>query len=539
MSHMDMVQIDIRKNTSRNTSYKYRTHLFMVMILCLCLHVTQACFGTPIIGRSLRYCNPLPIEASSQDGSARGISLGDITVVREKNKYYMFCTGGGAWVSEDLVNWTFHQVQGHVPVAPGVIRYKDYFYMSGNNAPLYRSKNILGPYETFGDWKDENGETWTGKANNGRAWNGAFDVHFFIDNDTPYLFYPGRGAEGMYVVPLDPNDLTRFAASPKRLFGFDKSHIWERYGEMNEYSEVTWIEGPWMIKHEDTYYLEYSANGTQWLAYATGVYTAKNPTGPFTYAPGNPLLRKTTGIVTGPGHGCVVKGPDGNYWQFYTIVLATPPGGRRIGMDPVGFDEQGNMFVRGPSETPQWAPGVVDDPAREGNSGSIALTINKLGTINTRSTFSSQRTGHEAAYATDNSNGTWWEPAEEDQQPSLTIDLSPATEFDSVQQFMIDSCRIEFMTGSNRMGFGGMRVTTQPKSDATAHQYKIEASVDGSSYITVLDQTRNSATKYVEFAEIPPTACRFIRLTLTQWPKTSSSNLGIMEFTVFGTPIEP
>ncbi|MEJ2111795.1 MAG: hypothetical protein P8Z37_18170, partial [Acidobacteriota bacterium] len=30
----------------------------------------------PVLGKSLRYCNPLSIEASSLDGSARGISLG-------------------------------------------------------------------------------------------------------------------------------------------------------------------------------------------------------------------------------------------------------------------------------------------------------------------------------------------------------------------------------------------------------------------------------------------------------------------------------
>jgi len=29
-------------------------------------------------------------------------------------------------------------------------------------------------------------------------------------------------------------------------------------------------------------------------------------------------------------------------------------------MDPVGFDENGNMFIKGPSETPQWAPAKDD-----------------------------------------------------------------------------------------------------------------------------------------------------------------------------------
>jgi len=515
--------------------------IIVTVVMCFCLQIALAKPGAPVIGQSLRYCNPLPLEASSQDGSPRGISLGDVTVVQEDNRYYMFCTGGGSWVSQDMVNWQYRPVQGRVPVAPDVVKYKGTFYMSGNGAPLYGAKDILGPYEPLGDWRDHNGQPWTGTANNGRTWTGAFDVHFFIDRDQPYLYFPGRGAEGIYVVPLDPNNLTRFAAAPKRLFGFDKSHRWERYGEMNEYSEVTWIEGPWMIKQGDTYYLEYSASGTQWLSYATGVYTSKHPMGPFTYAPGNPILRKTAGVVTGPGHGCVIRGPDGHFWQFYTIVLANPPGGRRIGMDPVGFDTNGNLFVRGPSETPQWAPGVVDDPVNQGDSGSLALTINKIRAMNSRSAFSSQRTGRDAAFAIDNSNGTWWEPAEDDKQPSLTLDLGPATEFDAVQLFMIDSCRIEFAAGRDRLGLGSgeQRVTTERLNTTVAHRYKIEASTDGNNYATVLDNTENRVTKYVDFHEIPPTACRFVRLTITDWPRVGSTNLGIMEFTVFGKPIEP
>ena len=60
--------------------------------------------GMPSKGKSLRYCNPLSIEASSRDGSPQGVNLGDVTVVREEGKYYLFGTGGGGWVSDDLVN---------------------------------------------------------------------------------------------------------------------------------------------------------------------------------------------------------------------------------------------------------------------------------------------------------------------------------------------------------------------------------------------------------------------------------------------------
>jgi hypothetical protein len=495
--------------------------------------------AAPVIGKSLRYCNPLPIEASSRDGSPQGISLGDVTVVREANKYYLFTTGGGAWISTNLVDWKYQAVEvrgSRVPVAPHVAKYKGAFYMSGNNVPLYKASDILGPYELLGPWKDEKGEPWKG-VTNGRTWEGAFDVDIFVDDDNkPYLYYPGRSTDGIFVTPLDPKDLTRFTAAPKRLFGFDSSHVWERWGDKNEYANVAWIEGPWMFKHNGTYYLEYSASGTQWLSYASGVYIAKSPLGPFTYSPRNPLLRKTTGIVTGPGHGCVVQGPDGNWWVFYTIVLANPPGGRRIGMDPVGFDINGNVFTRGPSDTPQWAPGVVANPEHNGDSGSIPLTVNKLRAMNQRGSFSSQRAGREAAYALDDSNGTWWEPAEDDTKPTLTIDLGSITEFESEQLFTADSSRIEFVAGRGR--FGGPQPGSQPPTGSATFCYKIEASRDGRTFTTILDKTGNHITRYTEFDELPPTDCRYVRLTITDWPRIANFPLGIMEFTVFGKPVE-
>jgi hypothetical protein len=483
------------------------------------------------IGKSLRYCNPLPIEASSQDGSPQGVSLGDVTVVREGDSYYMFNTGGGAWVSRDFVAWKYQAVTGaRVPVAPHVVKYNGVFYMSGNSSPLYRAPSILGPYELAGPWLDAQGQPWQG-VSNGKPWTGAFDVDIFIDDDNkPYLYFPGRSTDGIYVVPLDPKNLNHFAAAPKHLFSFDPSHTWERWGEANEYSNAAWIEGPWVVKQNRTYYLEYSASGTQWLSYATGVYAGKSPLGPFQYSPVNPLLRKTTGVVTGTGHGSLVKGPDGNWWQFYTIVLASPPGGRRLGMDPAGFDKDGNLFVHGPSVTPQWAPGAVADPARNGDSGSIPLTINKLRNLNQKGGFSSQRPGHEASYAVDDSNGTWWEPAENDEQPSITVDLGSGTEWDPVQEFNVDSMRVEFVA----RGGSGRGAAAPAMSGPKAHQYKIETSTDGKSFTTILDKTKNDITKYTEFEELPPTRCRFVRLTMSGWPHSGNAPLGIMEFTVFG-----
>jgi len=470
------------------------------------------------IGKTPRYCNPLPME-TAPGGSASG----DVTVIKEKGKYYMYCTGGGAWVSEDMLNWTYHRV-ANVPVAPHVVKYNGSFYMCGNDCPVYKADNPLGPFTSIGDWKN------TPDVKSG--WNGAFDVDIFIDDDNkPYLYYPGRGVSGIFVVPLDPTDLSKFAGPVKHLFGFNNQHLWERYGEMNEYTDVAWIEGPWLQKHNGIYYLQYSASGTQWKTYAEGYYTSKSPLGPFTYAPNNPLLRKTEGLVTGTAHGCIVEGLDGNLWQFYTIVLSNPPGGRRIGMDRIYFDKNGNMSVN-ITDTPQWGPTIKSDN-KKGDSGSIPVTINKVRAMNALSKFSSEISGHEAAYAVDNSSGTWWEPQPTDSLPTLTIELSPATRFDVVQLFNIDGVRLMFNGGrrSLRPSGGG---TTQPSAEI--YKYKIEVSMDGKTFQTALDMTNNTTARNTIFDEIAPVKCRFVRLTVANWPKQSP--LGILEFTVFGKPAE-
>jgi xylan 1,4-beta-xylosidase len=474
----------------------------------------------PVVGRSPRYCNPLPMPGGGASAA------GDVTVIREGGRYYMYCTGGGTWITSDLVHWTLQPV-ANVPIAPHVVKYKDAFYMCGNDGPVFKATSPLGPFERIGDWRDT---------------PDVFDVDIFVDDDgKPYLYYPGRGVSGIYVAPLDPDDLTRFAGPPRHLFGFDREHVWERYGEMNEYTDVAWIEGPWLQKRDDTYYLEYSASGTQWKTYAEGYYTAKSPLGPFTYAPNNPLLRRTDGLVTGTAHGSIVEGPDGRLWQFYTIVLSNPPGGRRIGMDPVEFDQDGHMSVR-VTDTPQWAPGVVTDPARDGDSGSIPVSIDKVRAMNAESRFSSEQPGHYAAYAVDNSSGTWWEPTPADTRPVLTLDLGPATRFDVVQLFTVDSVRLLF-TGGRRFGRPGGgagaasslaagSASTLPPTDA--FQYRIDVSTDGHAFTTVLDQSANTVAGNTIFEELPPTRCRFVRLTMLNWPRATP--LGVIEVTVFGRP---
>src|SRR5690554_4015338 len=72
----------------------------------------------------------------------------------------------------------------------------------------------------------------------------------------------------------------------------DKQSEWESrsvtYGEVNR----RWTEGSYIFKHNDTFYMMYSANFYGGENYAVGYATSKSPLGPFTKADNNPVLEK-------------------------------------------------------------------------------------------------------------------------------------------------------------------------------------------------------------------------------------------------------
>ena len=68
---------------------KIRTILVSFVALFLCA-----------VAGAQRYCNPLPMPIGE-----KGNAGGDVSIFFDEGKYYMYCSGGGAWVSTDLLNW--------------------------------------------------------------------------------------------------------------------------------------------------------------------------------------------------------------------------------------------------------------------------------------------------------------------------------------------------------------------------------------------------------------------------------------------------
>jgi xylan 1,4-beta-xylosidase len=290
-----------------------------------------------------------------------------------------------------------------------------------------------------------------------------------------------------------------------------------------------------MTKRNSRYYLQYSAPGTEWKTYAVGVYTAKSPLGPFTYAPRNPILVHHNGLINGTGHHTVVEGPDGNLWAVYTVLYRNwGVFDRRIGLDPVGFDEDGNMFVAGPTETPRWGPGAASKPSIDNDSGSLGVSINRY-----TWSASSAMPGHDPTYAFDNNVRTWWQPAAADVQPWLLLDLGCRNPTDPNQEFVVDSSRLLFDAApperaSLTVDGHANWFPNAPRATPVAYKYKLEVSSDNKNFTVVADKTNNAAVNNVEFDEFPPIQCRYIRLTVTGRP--ANQGTAVLEFTVFGKP---
>ena len=96
-----------------------------------------------------------------------------------------------------------------------------------------------------------------------------------------------------------------------------------------------------MLKHKGIYYLLYSGGGADTQDYAIGYATSKNPMGPFTRYPGNPIMYKGDGIF-GPGHASVTKDLRGNLWMVYHQQRDGSKGWDRIiCIDPITIDMGG------------------------------------------------------------------------------------------------------------------------------------------------------------------------------------------------------
>ena len=68
--------------------------------------------------------------------------------------------------------------------------------------------------------------------------------------------------------------------------------------------------------------------------------------GPFEKYQKNPIAKRGNGVF-GPGHHCVIEGPEGKLWMVYHQQKDDQPGWKRfLAIDPLWFDEDGVIHAK-------------------------------------------------------------------------------------------------------------------------------------------------------------------------------------------------
>ena len=304
------------------------------------------------------------------------------------SNYFAFSTGGRFPVlsSRDLVSWqavgtamtarpAWAVASGdYNPWAPSVIerpgpcpgetgmRCFVLFYVS-RHATLSPPTNCIGvatsarpegPYADLGPLEDESGS----RDASGRPVGCGDDRGYSNIDPAPFVDSDGRAflylstthaclpacspVREISVLGLTP-DLLLANTARQPLFSAD-SGGWE---------QAPWapvVENPWAVKRGDRYFLLYSG-GSYLGPYGMGYATSTSPTGPFTKAAENPILRESPPVLS-PGGGSLATGPRGGDWLVYHGREGARDQPRQLRIDPVTFTES-TVSMAGPTSTPQ------------------------------------------------------------------------------------------------------------------------------------------------------------------------------------------
>ncbi len=264
----------------------------------------------------------------------------DPCVIRHEGTYYLYptwdCKGYEVFVSDDLVHW--EQKPKCYEDARGGVWAPDVFYHQRGDGRFYLYYTVDkpgggkligvavadGPLGRFED--------------RGTLVENAIDAHLFQDDDGLLYLYYVAIADGPFRIVVQPMaDPLNRRGEPTILI--QPTEPWEK-----RRGAVT--EGPWMLKRTGRYYLMYSGSGANGPEYAIGYATSESPTGPFEKHAKNPIAQQGRGVF-GPGHHCVVAGPDGGLWMVYHQQNSSEIGWRRfLAIDPLWFDKDGVIHTR-------------------------------------------------------------------------------------------------------------------------------------------------------------------------------------------------
>ena len=480
------------------------------------------------------YCNPLDLgyryQHMKEGERIAGFREGaDPTLVYFKGKYYLFVSmSAGFWYSDDLLHWDFHADPDLLiyDYAPDVRQVGEYLYFcasrKGRNCPILRTADPLT-------------EPFTEVSCSFDFW----DPDIFCDDDGRVYFYWGcSNTTPIWGVELDPATMEPIGEKRPLISGCEEALGYERPGdngivdrEANVlyksvhqfYNEATgklelppqmaqvpglnaevltamynaigkpYIEGAFMTKHDGTYYLQYACPGTQYNTYADGVYTAKDPLGPFTLQTSNPFSAVPGGFMTGAGHGSTIADKYGNYWHAATMRISVNHDfERRVGLFPAGFDADGVLFCN-----QNFADYPHEIPAGKFDAAAVQPCWMLL-SYRKAVTASSTAEGSAPANAVNETCRDWWSAGSDKPGEWLCVDLGAESDVRAIQVNMADEkLVVDFPADS----YGDDRKTRRIETRPQLSHYRVETSLDGETWTLREDVARECSNGYYAYAD--------------------------------------
>jgi GH43 family beta-xylosidase len=303
----------------------------------------------------------------------------DPFVLRHKGVFYAYSTGSDAegifkvLRSDDLVNW--HEA-GHamdLPSSPAMhywapeVTYSEgkfYLYYSVGNEILMELRVAIS------DRPDGGFEDADVKLTNEDF---AIDAHVFIDRDgSKWMFYATDFLEHTHIgtgtVMERMLSWTKLEGKPRPVTR--AKHDWQVYDPARqEKGGVRWhtVEGPAVIERKGVYYEMFSGGNWQNPSYGVSYAVTEdlNSTSEWEqHADGHnvlPIIR-TSSEVVGPGHNCIVRGPNGR--ELYCVYHRWTDAGRVMAIDRMDVVGR-RLYVVGPTTTPQPMPFRSKDVEKE------------------------------------------------------------------------------------------------------------------------------------------------------------------------------
>ncbi|MEG2365331.1 MAG: family 43 glycosylhydrolase [Alistipes sp.] len=472
------------------------------------------------VAQQRTYCNPVnldygycPIPNFTTWGKHRATA--DPVIVNYKGDFYLFSTNQtGYWWSHDLSDWHFVKrsflTQEAIDTTPN--KWDDLCapaaWVQGDSLMVFGSTYS----RIFPIWMstDPKGNHWAKAVEHFDI--GGWDPAFFVDDDRKLYMYNGSSnVYPLYGVELNYNTFAPIGTRKEMLLA-DPTHIgWHRFGEQMDNTFLRpFMEGAWMTKHNDKYYLQWGGPGTEFSHYADGVAVGNTPLGPFTHV-SLPLSMKAGGFIRGAGHGATFRDNSGEYWHVSTMVVNVRNNfERRLGIWRAGFDKDEVMYCNTAfGDYPHYLPDTTAHTPDNGFTGWMLL--NYMKPVQVSSTYGANSANH----LVNEDVKSYWSAATDAQGEWLISDLGATATVRAVQ-----------------INYADVDAELLGKGEGRSHKYVVYASLDGKHWRTLIDKSRNEKDvphDYVELAN--PVEARYLKMVNIAMP---TGKFALSGFRVFG-----